>query len=92
MDQFASALIDALGGTTKTATLMEAPISTVHNMRTRKLTGSRLNHLRRIAQNVEPPVDVAALADRFGVELEPIDGLECPSSGNTQAVSAEVAR
>lgn len=90
MDEFANALIDALGGTTKTAALMEAPLSTVHNMRTRKLTGSRLNHLRRIANDLEPPVDVPALAARFGVELEPIDSLGCASSGNAHDLSGEV--
>lgn len=92
MDEFASALIDTLGGTTRTATLMDAPLSTVHNMRTRKLTGSRLNHLRRIANDLEPPVDVAAIAARFGVELDPIEGLNGPSSGKAHEVSAEAAQ
>jgi hypothetical protein len=91
MDRFASALIDALGGTAKVADLMHAPISTVHNMRTRRLTESRLNHLRRIAQDCAPPVDVAALASIHGVELRSIDAVPDQSSGKTLESSLRVS-
>lgn len=91
METFASALIDALGGTTRTAELMNAPLSTVHNMRTRKLTGSRLDHLRRIARDMQPPVDVSAIAARFDIELDPIQPLSLSSSGNGVDLSAAVS-
>lgn len=90
MDRFASALIDALGGTAKVAELMHAPISTVHNMRTRRLTESRLNHLRRIAQDSVPPVNVTVLAAAYGVELRSIEPASVQSSGNADANSPQV--
>jgi hypothetical protein len=90
MDRFASALIDALGGTAKVADLMHAPVSTVHNMRTRRLTDSRLNHLRRIAQDYVPPVDVSALAAAHGIELRSIDPALDQSSGKIDASSHRV--
>lgn len=90
MDRFASALIDALGGTAKVAELMHAPISTVHNMRTRRLTESRLNHLRRIAQDSTPPVDVAEIAATHGVELRSIETLPNESSGKNRETSLPV--
>lgn len=71
MDLFASALIDALGGTAKVASLAEAPMSTVHNMR-RRLTRSRLNHLRRIAAAEGLSREVIDLARAHGVALEPL--------------------
>jgi len=90
MDQFASAVIDALGGTAKVAELMHAPVSTVHNMRTRRLTASRLNHLRRIAQDQVPPVNVALIAAEHGVELRSIGPHDALSCGNANEVSARV--
>ena len=91
MDDFACALIDALGGTTETARLMNAPVSTVQNMKSRKLTGSRLDHLRRIAQDRDPPLDVDAIAARFDVELPPISGAAIRSPGNGSDLSAQVS-
>ena len=91
MDRFASALIDALGGTVKVAELMHAPISTVHNMRTRRLTESRLNHLRRIAQDSIPPVDVAKIAASHCVELRSIEALPNESSGKNRETSLPVS-
>lgn len=82
MSTFASALIDALGGTAKVASLAEAPMSTVHNMR-RRLTDSRLNHLRRIAKDEGLEARVADLAAVHGVPLKPLGaegGNECHAS------------
>lgn len=92
MDRFASALIDALGGTAKVAELMHAPVSTVHNMRTRRLTDSRLNHLRRIAQDSVPPVNVTVLAAAHGVELRSIELVPEQSSGKTAETSPQAQR
>ena len=72
MDPFASALIDRLGGTARVASLADAPMSTVHNMR-RRLTVSRLNHLRRIASDIGLADEVENLARQHGMELSPID-------------------
>ncbi len=73
MQTFASELINLLGGTTKVARLAEAPGSTVNNMR-KRLTASRLNHLRRIAEAEGLAVQVAELALHHGVVLRPLRG------------------
>lgn len=86
MDDFACALIDALGGLTKVARAMHAPVSTVSNMRSR-LTDSRLNHLRRIAASDFPHVDVEALAEAFGRQLPSMTGGAEPSSGDEGEIS-----
>ncbi len=88
MDRFACALIDALGGTTKVAHAMHAPASTVNNMRS-NLTSSRLNHLRRIAQQEHPNLDVEALAEEFGVELLPIPEPDHQSLGTSGQISRQ---
>ena len=90
MDRFACALIDALGGTAKVAQAMHAPPTTVSNMRT-NLTTSRLNHLRRIARQEHPSLDVEALAAANGVELPPIGPSDTASSGMTDQVSDRAA-
>lgn len=79
MDRFACALITALGGPTKVARAMHAPVSTVNNMR-RQLTSSRLNHLRRIAEQEHPALDVDALAARHSVQLVPLRSAEADQS------------
>lgn len=79
MDTFPAALIDAMGGTTVVAKLMHAPVSTVNNMRTRRVTDSRLNHLRRIAIAEFPNLDVDTLATQHGVALLPMPGDSNPS-------------
>ena len=71
METFASALINALGGTAQVAELSDAPMSTIHNMR-RCLTGSRLNHLRRIAAMEGLAERVDEVARQHGVELPPL--------------------
>lgn len=57
MDTFAEQTIDALGGTSAVAKLIEAPVSTVHSWRTNGIPASRLAHLRLVAgtQGVKLP-------------------------------------
>jgi hypothetical protein len=69
MDAFATALIDAMDGTSNVARLARAPITTVHNWRKAGLAPSRLDHLRRIARDEYPELDVAALAAAHGITL-----------------------
>lgn len=47
---YADAVIDALGGTSKVASLIEAPVSTVHSWRRIGIPPSRLAHLKLLAQ------------------------------------------
>ena len=49
-DPYATAVIDALGGTTALAREIDAPISTVHSWRTIGIPASRLAHLQLLAQ------------------------------------------
>jgi hypothetical protein len=49
MDMQASRIIDALGGTSATARLIEAPPSTVHSWRKIGIPPSRMAHLRMVA-------------------------------------------
>jgi hypothetical protein len=58
----ASAIIDAFGGTTKLARLMDAPISTVHSWRTLGIPASRMSHIGLLAKvhAVKLPVGQAA--------------------------------
>lgn len=60
MSTYADTVIDALGGTSEVARLIEAPTSTVHSWRTIGIPKSRLAHLRLIANGQgkalpEPP-------------------------------------
>lgn len=89
MIEFTNAVIDALGGTTATAQRAKTGVSTVHHWRAKGLSPSRLDHLRRIAQDECPSVDMDGLARQFGVELPPIDLGVTPSSGKPAQVSAE---
>jgi DNA-binding PucR family transcriptional regulator len=68
MEQFANALIDAMGGTVAVAELTNAPPSSVSRWR-KDLSGSRLNHLVRTARMERPELDLGELADRHGVAL-----------------------
>ena len=47
---FADTVIDAFGGTTATAQLVNAPTSTVHSWRSKGIPASRMAHLRLIAK------------------------------------------
>lgn len=57
-----NAVIDALGGTSKVASLIEAPVSTVHSWRRIGIPPSRLAHLKLLAQveGKELPPEMAA--------------------------------
>ncbi len=50
MNHDANIIIDALGGTTAVARMIEAPISTVHSWREIGIPQSRRAHLRLAAQ------------------------------------------
>lgn len=52
MNNTANEIINALGGTTKVAKLMQAPISTVHSWRTIGIPRSRLAHIEMVAKSV----------------------------------------
>ena len=82
MEIVANRIIDAMGGTSAVARLIETPPSTVHSWRKNGIPRSRLAHLRLVGQDLDPPVDVEALASS-----DPDDA----SSGKTRDVSAEVA-
>jgi hypothetical protein len=67
MQTYADQVIDALGGTTKVATDIEAPTSTVHSWRKIGIPSSRLAHLRLLAKErgielPEPPEQAAQAA------------------------------
>lgn len=62
MENNASKLIDAFGGTSKTAKLSGIPISTVHSWRTNGIPESRVAHLRLMARLEKPDLDFDALA------------------------------
>lgn len=62
MDTPASKLIDAFGGTSKTAKLAGLPISTVHSWRKNGIPQSRLSHLRLVAKIEKPDVQFDTLA------------------------------
>lgn len=62
MDNAASKIIDALGGTTAVAKMTEAPVSTVHSWRKNGIPASRLAHLKLVAQAKNLPVNIEGLA------------------------------
>lgn len=49
MDNIASKVIDALGGTSAVARMIEAPVTTVHSWRKIGIPTSRLAHLKLAA-------------------------------------------
>lgn len=64
---YADQVLDALGGTTEVARMIEAPTSTVHSWRRIGIPASRLAHLKLVAsqQGVdlpEPPAEVTEAA------------------------------
>lgn len=61
MDHHATAIIDALGGTTKVADLIKAPTSTVQSWKKIGIPPSRLEHLKLIAkvEKIDLPADAA---------------------------------
>ena len=62
MDTPASKLIDAFGGTSKTARIAGLPVSTVHSWRSNGIPQSRLAHLKLVARVEALPIDFDALA------------------------------
>ena len=50
---YANAVIDALGGTTAVASLMNAPVSTVHTWRKKGIPASRMAHIRLLAKTTK---------------------------------------
>jgi hypothetical protein len=50
MENNASSIIDHLGGTTKVARMLDAPITTVHKWRKIGIPQSRLSHMRMAAR------------------------------------------
>ena len=62
MDTPASQLIDAFGGTSKTARIAGLPISTVHSWRRNGIPQSRLSHLGLVAQTEKLPINFEALS------------------------------
>jgi len=62
METQADKIIDALGGTSAVAKLVEAPVSTVHSWRSMGIPRSRLAHLRLIAEvrKLDVPFGAAA--------------------------------
>ena len=62
MDTPASKLIDALGGTSAVARMIETPISTVHSWRRNGIPPARLSHLRLAFKDARPEVDFDQLA------------------------------
>ena len=51
METLSDKIINALGGTTKTARLLEAPISTVHSWRHIGIPNSRMAHIKLVAKS-----------------------------------------
>lgn len=87
MDRFANLVIDALGGTTAVANKALTGVSTVHNWRKNGLSASRLDHLRRIAQDEGSSEKVSAIAAECGVDLP----IMSTSAGGSCGISNEVA-
>lgn len=50
MDHQANSIIDGLGGTSAVASMIEAPVSTVHSWRKIGIPASRMAHLKLAAQ------------------------------------------
>lgn len=59
-DEIAAKVIDALGGTSAVAKLINAPVSTVHSWRKIGIPASRLAHLRLVADTQGVTLPVAA--------------------------------
>jgi hypothetical protein len=90
MDRFANLLIDALGGTTSVANKAFTGVSTVHHWRKNGLPASRLDHLRRIAQDEGSSEKISAIAAECGVDLPNMRTLGSESSGNADETSRKV--
>jgi hypothetical protein len=90
MDRFANLLIDALGGTTSVANKAFTGVSTVHHWRKNGLPASRLDHLRRIAQDEGSSEKISTIAAECGVDLPNMRTSGSESSGNADETSRKV--
>jgi hypothetical protein len=57
MQRLTDEAMNALGGTTAVATLLEAPISTVHSWKRKGISDSRLAHLKLAAHAAGKKID-----------------------------------
>tara|TARA_R110000868_G_scaffold389993_1_gene659422 strand:+ start:1016 stop:1279 length:264 start_codon:yes stop_codon:yes gene_type:complete len=82
MDTEACTIIDGLGGTTATARLTQAPVSTVFSWRKNGIPQSRMAHLRLAAdaKGLEWPV-----ADHADAPTAPAKSASCGKSGDVAA-------
>ena len=90
MDRFANLIIDVLGGTTAVANKALTGVSTVHNWRKNGLSASRLDHLRRIAQDEGSSEKIGLLAAECGIDLPIMTTAAVASSGNADETSLQV--
>lgn len=82
------AVIDHFGGTSATAKLMKAPISTVHSWRSIGIPESRLDHLRLIGKEIDRPLpdDLTQLLElKAALEPQP----ETPEQPDDDAGAAQ---
>ena len=66
MQRLTDEAMEALGGTTAVATLVEAPVSTVHSWKRKGISSSRLAHLKMAAQAAGKKID-------WDAALEPVE-------------------
>lgn len=65
MQRLTDAAMEALGGTTAVATLIKAPVSTVHSWKRKGISPARLDHLRLAAAAAGKVID-------WNTALEPV--------------------
>lgn len=82
MSILANKILDALGGSTAVSRKTEIPLSTVHSWRKSGIPGSRLAHLRLIAER-----EAIAIDWETGERLDHVDG---DISGGTVAASGKL--
>lgn len=64
MQRLTDDAMNSLGGTTAVATLIKAPVSTVHSWKRKGISDARLDHLKLAAAAAGKPIDWAtALED-----------------------------
>jgi hypothetical protein len=94
MTAFATNLIEALGGTTAVATLIDAPITTVQSWKSNGIPRSRLSHLKLIAERdgkcINWETGALVACDGGSADHTPTDNAapQHASSGKPEEVSA----
>lgn len=94
MDTLATTLIQTLGGTTAVSRMTFAPISTVQSWKKNGIPGSRLAHLRLVAEREGKAIDwetgclVASDGDAADHDVVDTTVTDATSSGKTGEVSA----